>query len=72
MSSGTVKSSRVAPIWGSKEINVWLCPVSIPFVTPVNTSGSFPKSDVDGLLPTVLFQRDFVDYTDHYVVLDPW
>jgi hypothetical protein len=38
----------------------------------VNTSGSFPKSDVDGLLPTVLFQRDFVDYTDHYVVLDPW
>jgi hypothetical protein len=44
----------------------------IPFVTPVNTAESVPKSDVDGLLPTLLFQRVFVNYSDHYVVLDPW
>ena len=44
----------------------------VPFVTPVNAGGSVPKSDVDGLLPTLLFQRVFVDYSDHYVVLDPW
>jgi hypothetical protein len=31
-----------------------------------------PKVDFDGLLPTVLFQRVFMSYTDHYVVLDPW
>jgi hypothetical protein len=44
----------------------------IPFVTPANAAGSVPKSDVDGLLPTLLFQRVFVDYSDHYVVLDTW
>jgi hypothetical protein len=44
----------------------------IPFVTPVYTAGSVPKSDVDGLLPTLLFQRVFVNYSDHYVVLDMW
>jgi hypothetical protein len=44
----------------------------IPFVTPVNAGASVPQSDVDGLLPTLLFQRVFVNYTDRYVVLDPW
>jgi hypothetical protein len=44
----------------------------VPFVAPVNAAGSVPKSDVDGLLPTLLFQRVFVDYSDRYVVLDPW
>lgn len=44
----------------------------IPFVTPLNAAGSVPQADVDGLLPTVLFQRVFVSYTDHYVVLDTW
>jgi len=47
-------------------------PHQIPFVTPVNAGGSVPKPNVDGLLPTLLFQRVFVNYTDHYVVLDPW
>jgi len=42
----------------------------VPFVTPAVATTA--KSDVDGLLPTVLFQRVFVDYSDHYVVLDPW
>jgi Aspartyl protease len=44
----------------------------IPFVTPVNEGASVPKSDVDGLLPTLLFQRVFVNYSDRYVVLDTW
>jgi hypothetical protein len=44
----------------------------IPFVTPVDAGRTLPKVDVDGLLPTVLFQRVFVNYSDHYVVLEPW
>lgn len=44
----------------------------ISFVTPVIRTAGVPRSDVDGLLPTLLFQRVFVSYTDHYVVLDPW
>jgi hypothetical protein len=44
----------------------------VPFVTPVDAGVSVPKSDVDGLLPTLLFQRVFINYSDHYVVLDAW
>jgi hypothetical protein len=44
----------------------------VVFVTPVDAGSTTAKPDVDGLLPTVLFQRVFVDYSDHYVVLEPW
>lgn len=44
----------------------------IQFVMPMNTAKDSPKPDVDGLLPTILFQRIYVNYTDHYVVLDSW
>jgi hypothetical protein len=44
----------------------------VPFVTPVGAGRAPSKADVDGLLPAVLFQRVFVNYTDHYVVLEPW
>jgi hypothetical protein len=44
----------------------------VAFVAPINAGVNVPKSDVDGLLPTMLFQRVFIDYSDHYVVLDPW
>lgn len=41
----------------------------VAFVVPV---GRVAKSEVDGLLPAALFQRVFVDYGEHYVVLEPW
>jgi hypothetical protein len=44
----------------------------IPFVTPMNAGRTTAKADVDGLLPSVLFQRVFVNYSERYVVLDPW
>jgi hypothetical protein len=44
----------------------------VPFVTPMSAAGSVPKSDVDGLLPALLFQHVLVNYSDHYVVLDTW
>jgi hypothetical protein len=43
----------------------------ISFVTPVGVSQNFPARDEDGLLPTVLFQRVFINLADHYVVFDP-
>ena len=44
----------------------------IQFVMPINTSKNSPKADVDGLLPTMLFQRIYVNYAGHYVVLESW
>jgi Aspartyl protease len=43
----------------------------ISFVTPVSVSQNFPTRDEDGLLPTMLFQRVFINLADHYVVFDP-
>jgi hypothetical protein len=39
---------------------------------PMNVGKNSPKADVDGLLPTMLFQRIYVNYADHYVVLESW
>lgn len=45
----------------------------ITFFTPVPSRKGVPaKLDVDGLLPTALFRRVFLSYTDHFAVLDPW
>jgi hypothetical protein len=44
----------------------------IQFVMPINAGKNSPKADVDGLLPTMLFQRVYVSYADHYVVLESW
>jgi hypothetical protein len=44
---------------------------NISFVTPVSVGQNVPTLDEDGLLPTVLFQRVFISYADHYVVFDP-
>jgi hypothetical protein len=44
----------------------------IPFVTPGDAGRTISKADVDGLLPTGLFRRVFVNYSDHYVVLETW
>jgi Aspartyl protease len=43
----------------------------ISFVTPLGVSQNFPTRDEDGLLPTMLFQRVFINLADHYVVFDP-
>jgi hypothetical protein len=43
----------------------------IPFVTPVHVGQSVPDREEDGILPTVLFQRVYINNTYHYVVFDP-
>jgi hypothetical protein len=44
---------------------------AVPFVTPVSAAQNVPNREEDGLLPTVLFQRVYICYEDHYVVFDP-
>lgn len=44
----------------------------VSFVAPIPGGATTAKADVDGLLPAALFQRVFVNYSDHYVVLEPW
>ena len=33
---------------------------------------TFQDAEIDGVLPTALFQRVFISYADHFAVLDPW
>jgi hypothetical protein len=44
----------------------------VPFVAPMKADKDLPKVTFDGLLPTLLFQRAYISFADHYVVLDPW
>jgi len=44
----------------------------ISFVTPAATRKDIPKVEVDGLLPTVLFRRLYISYSDRFVVLESW
>ena len=44
----------------------------ISFVTPATTRKDIPKVEVDGLLPTVLFRRLYISYSDRFVVLESW
>jgi hypothetical protein len=43
----------------------------IPFVTPVSAAQNVPDREEDGVLPTVLFGRVYVNFADRYVVLEP-
>ena len=44
---------------------------AIPFAMPVSTTTNLPAPEVDGLLPTALFQRVSINYAHHYAVLEP-
>ena len=44
----------------------------ISFVSLADTGKDVPKVEVDGLLPTALFQRVYISYADRFVVLEPW
>lgn len=43
----------------------------IQFVTPVHAAQNVPDREEDGILPTVLFRRVYINNSDHYVVFDP-
>jgi hypothetical protein len=43
----------------------------LPFVMPVSTATNVLRPEVDGLLPTALFQRVYINYARHYAVFQP-
>lgn len=43
----------------------------IPFVMPESATANTLAPEVDGLLPTALFQRVYINYAHHYAVLEP-
>jgi hypothetical protein len=43
----------------------------LPFVMPLSETTNVPKPEVDGLLPTALFQRIYINYAHHYAVFQP-
>jgi hypothetical protein len=44
---------------------------AIQFAMPVGSAANVPNPDVDGLLPTALFRRVYINYIRHYAVLEP-
>ena len=44
----------------------------VSFVTPMNSIGVGPTPREDGLLPTMAFQRVFINPVARYAALDPW
>ena len=72
-SRGTDGSEHAFAVLASQDVQVGPHSLrQIQFVMPMNTGKNSPKADVDGLLPTMLFQRVYVSYADHYVVLESW
>ena len=72
-SRGTDGSEHAFAVLASQDIQVGPHSLrQIQFVMPMKTDRNSTKADVDGLLPTMLFQRVYVSYADHYVVLESW
>jgi len=44
----------------------------ISFVTPTIIIRNIPKAEADGLLPTGIFRRVYINYADRFTVLEPW
>jgi hypothetical protein len=43
----------------------------VSFVAPISTGNDVPEIGVDGLLPTALFRRVYINYANRYTVFDP-
>ena len=55
--------------------DVGIGPLELPKVAFVTLDGAKKDSRTtafDGLLPTNLFRRIFIDHAEHFAVLDPW
>jgi aspartyl protease len=72
-SRGTDGSEHAFAVLASQDVQVGAHLLrQVQFVMPMNAGRNTPKPDVDGLLPTMLFERIYVNYADHYVVLASW
>jgi hypothetical protein len=72
-SRGTDGAEHAFAVMASQDVQVGPHSLrQVQFVMPMNSGRNLAKSDVDGLLPTMLFRQVYVSYSNHYVVLEPW
>ncbi|MGC1297967.1 MAG: retropepsin-like aspartic protease [Alloacidobacterium sp.] len=71
--SGVSKAQRAFAILPPQDMQIGSHTLShVYFVTPVSVEQNVPTMEIDGLLPTVLFERLFISSGgDHYVVFEP-
>ena len=43
----------------------------VSFLAPAGTERTVIGAGEDGLLPTAIFKRVFISYSDHFVIFDP-
>ena len=43
----------------------------VTFVQPMNSIGAVHQAREDGVLPTIMFRRVFVSYTNQFAILEP-
>jgi Aspartyl protease len=69
---GVSKAQRTFAVLPPQDMQIGARTLShVYFVTPVNVEQNAPKTETDGLLPTLLFERVFISEANHYVVFDP-
>jgi hypothetical protein len=69
---GVGKAQRAFAVLPPQDMRIGTRTLSqVSFVTPVSVERNVPPMEVDGLLPTLLFQRVFISASDHYVIFDP-
>jgi hypothetical protein len=44
----------------------------VSFLAPTAAGKDIPSTEIDGVLPTALFQRVFISSADHFAILEPW
>jgi len=72
-SKGTDEAVHAYAVLKPKDIQVGPHSLhQISFLAPTAAGKDIPSSKIDGVLPTVLFQRVFISSADHFAVLEPW
>jgi hypothetical protein len=72
-STGTDGVKRVYEVLPPQDIQVGTHSFhQIPFVVPASPEEGSLDAKIDGVLPTILFQRAFISYADRVAVLEPW
>jgi hypothetical protein len=72
-SKGTDGAIHPYAVLAPQDIHVGLHSLrQVFFVAPTAAGEDIPSPEIDGVLPTALFQRVFISSADHFAVLEPW
>jgi hypothetical protein len=72
-SKGTDGAIHAYAVLAPQDIHVGLHSLrQVSFAAPIAAGKDIPSPEIDGVLPTALFQRVFISSADHFAVLEPW